>query len=106
MRSERNHFGFGTLAKSGLAGFLVLLLLLAVTFSASHTLHYALHPSPASSHFCLVCSLLQGQLSVTEAGFELAVLLLGFLLGGRIAATSPVFEFDFRLSHSRAPPCA
>lgn len=105
VRPERHHLGPGALAKSAVTGFLAVLLLLAVLFSVSPALHQTLHAAGnANSHFCLVCSLVQGQVDSAEVAVVSTVLALGFLLGGRLPNVSPVLAVDFRLSPSRAPP--
>jgi hypothetical protein len=102
---KRNLFAFSALAKSAFAGFLGLLLLLAVLFSVSPVLHQTLHASNnASSHLCLACSLAHGQVSAAEVGLVSAVVVPGLLLGGLLPDVSPVLAVDYRLSPSRAPP--
>jgi len=92
-------------AKSALAGFLSLLLLLAVVVSASPVLHETLHAGTnANSHLCLACSLAQGQVGSTELALVSAVLVLGLELGRRLCETQLLPAVDYRLSPSRAPP--
>jgi hypothetical protein len=84
---------------------LALLLLVSATLSVSHALHQALHhDGDRGSHFCLVCSLAKGQVSVAEVGLVSAILVLACLAVFRTASTSPLAGFDYRLSPSRAPP--
>lgn len=105
MRPERHYFGTGPLTKPALTGFLAVLMLLAVLFSVSPSLHQTLHASGnANNHFCLVCSLIQGQVDAAEVVIVSIVLALGFLLGGLLSSISTLEAVDYRLSPSRAPP--
>jgi hypothetical protein len=91
--------------KSAFAGLLALLLLTAVTFSVSHSLHQALHPGGAvNGHFCLVCSIAKGQVGAVDTAVILTALVFSFLIGVRLLTRSPLGFFAYRLSHSRAPP--
>jgi len=97
--------GFDWAAKSALSGLLALTLLLATAFSSSHTLHQSLHSDGAGSHhFCLVCSLIKGQVGAAEVALVFAVLVLLVVLGVRPEHVASVPGPDYRLSHSRAPP--
>jgi flagellin-like protein len=93
------------LPKSAVSGVLVVLLLVAMTFSVSHSLHRILHDDGArSDHFCLACSLAKGQVGALGVASISAVLVLCcFWVDGR-DHTTPSCGFDYRLSPSRAPP--
>jgi hypothetical protein len=96
--------GSGARARQGLAGLLAILLLLAATFSANPSLHRLLHQDGAASHLCLACSMVNGQLDLTEAGSIAAFLVLGLMIGLRLVGTPDLPHADYRLSPSRAPP--
>jgi hypothetical protein len=83
---------------------LAILLLLAATFSANPSLHRLLHQDGAASHLCLACSMVNGQLDLTEAGSIAAFLVLGLMIGLRLVGTPDLPHADYRLSPSRAPP--
>ena len=102
---ERTLSGFSRPAKPALAGLLALLLLISGTLSVSHTLHQSLHPDGAGdSHFCLVCLFAKGQVNAADVGLVSAAWAFSFFSAIRLASTSPLPGFDYRLSPSRAPP--
>ena len=95
------------LPKSALSGVLAVLLLVAMTFSVSHTLHSLLHRDTAGSDpFCLACSFATGHVSAAAAAFIPAVLVLCCLWRVCLANPFPSTGCDYRTSPSRAPPLA
>ncbi len=87
-----------------MAGTLAILLLLAATFSANHSLHRLLHQDGGSTHLCLACSLVHGQLDIVDAGIAAAAVVFSLFLGLRLVSTPVVPLGDYRLYPSRAPP--
>jgi hypothetical protein len=105
VRLRRTLSACGRLPQAALAGLLALLLLAAATFSVSHALHQSLHgDSAADSHFCFLCSLAKGQVTVATVAVLPAALVLSCLWSFRPLSTSPLPGFDYCLSRSRAPP--
>jgi len=105
VQREQRIAGRSSGAKSAFAGVLALLLLVALTFSVSHSLHQAIHPGAGlNGHFCLVCSIAKGQVGAVDTAIILTALVFSFLIGVRLSASSPLAFFAYRLSHSRAPP--
>ena len=105
VQREQRIAGLGSGPKSAFAGLLALLLLVALTFSVSHSLHQAIHPGAGlNGHFCLVCSIAKGQVGAVDTAIILTALVFSFLIGVRLSASSPLAFFAYRLSHSRAPP--
>ena len=105
MHEKQRSFGLNATFRAALAGLLAVLLLLATTLSVSHALHKSLHlQDGTSTHFCLVCSLVKGQVSTAEVGLVSGPLLLCILSISRLATVSPVEEFEYSPSQSRAPP--
>jgi hypothetical protein len=91
--------------KAALAALLAILLLVAATLSVSHALHQNLHRDDApGSHFCLVCSLVKGQLTTAEVPTALLFLVLLFLFVLPPETISRLASLDYRLSPCRAPP--
>ena len=90
--------------RQGLAGLLAVLLLLAATLSANHSLHRLLHQDGASTHLCLACSMVHGQLDWAEAGLTSAIFIFALLIGLRLVGAPDLPHTDYRLSPSRAPP--
>jgi hypothetical protein len=91
--------------RSALGGWLVLLLLVATTFSVSHALHQSLHRGGAGArHLCLACSFAKGQVSAAAVAPMPVVLVLGWLCSVLTTHPSPLPGADYRLSPSRAPP--
>ena len=105
MQQTRSLLAYRRVAKPALAGLLALIVLVATTFSVSHALHQTLHPNaPAGNHFCLVCSLVKGQ--VNAADVSAALLLFTAVLVFSFPALELVIQsaVDRRLNPSRAPP--
>jgi flagellin-like protein len=95
------------LPKSALSGVLAVLLVVAMTFSVSHTLHQFLHrDGSGSDHFCLACSLAKGQVSALGVALISAVLVLCCFWVVFLVHTTSFCGFDYRTSPSRAPPLA
>jgi flagellin-like protein len=93
------------LPKSALSGVLAVLLMVAMTFSVSHTLHQFLHRDGAGNdHFCLACSLVKGQVSAAAVALVSAVLVLSCFWVICLVHSTPFCGFDYRTSPSRAPP--
>jgi hypothetical protein len=105
VQREQRTGGFKTFFKGGLAGLLALLLLAAVTLSASDLLHQSLHNrSTVNGHICLVCSFAKGQAEANDVSFISVIPVFVLTPYHGFAATSSTSDFRFLLSHSRAPP--
>jgi hypothetical protein len=105
LQQERKSFGFRPVAKSALAGLLVVLLLLAAILSANPFHRQLFHAGAAGdNHLCVICLFASGQVNAAD----LAPILTGFVssfVGFDFPATRIVFAAtDYRLSPSRAPP--
>lgn len=107
VRRNRFCFGFGRTAKAVTAGFALVLVLVLGAFAASPSLHQWLHAdSNHSDHFCIVCALAGGQLSVAETAPVVAAACV-FLSCGVLAPETPLVSlFSFFFSLGRAPPRA
>ena len=93
------------LPTSALSGVLAVLLMVALTFSVSHSLHQFLHRDGAGSdQSCLACSLVKGQVSAAAVAIISAVLVLSCFWVICLVHTTPFCGFDYRSSPSRAPP--
>jgi flagellin-like protein len=93
------------LLKSALSGVLAVLLMVAMTFSVSHTLHQFLHRDGAGSdHFCLACALVKGQVSAAAVVLISAVLVPCCFWVICLVHATLFCGFDYRTSPSRAPP--
>ncbi len=91
--------------KWAVSGMLAVLLLSATTLSASHAIHQYLHGDYAGSgHFCLVCSLVKGQVSVAAVALISAALVFCYLWCVCLVSTVAFPGFDYHTSPSRAPP--
>ncbi len=96
---------FSRAPQLALGGLLALLLLVATTFSVSHTLHQFLHPVDAGvGHICLACSFAKGHVSPAAVALVAAVLVLCCFWVVRLVHRSPFSGFDHCTSPSRAPP--
>jgi hypothetical protein len=105
VQSELKLSGFSRAAAAALAGVLALLLLVSTAVSVSQALHQTVHhDGGATNHLCLVCLFAKGQVSAAEVGLVAPLAVLGVLCGIRLAGTSCLRGFDYRLSPSRAPP--
>ncbi len=105
MHVKQRPFGLNATFRAALASVLVVLLLLATTLSVSHALHKSLHlQDGTSAHLCLVCSLVKGQVNTAEVALVSGPLLLCILFISNLATVSPVEEFEYSPSQSRAPP--
>ncbi len=105
VQRERRLSGCSSAAKSALAAFLALFLIMAGTVSASHLLHQSFHRDGAvSGHSCLVCSLAKGQVSAAEVAVISAILVFCCVRSFRFADPSSLPGFDYCLSPGRAPP--
>ncbi len=88
-----------------LAALLAILLLAVSTISACPSLHHFLHSDAGtSSHQCLVCSFAKGQISAAEVSGVFAALMVSLVGLALLPEFFHLPSFDFRLSHSRAPP--
>jgi hypothetical protein len=94
----------GSIAKTALASFLVMLLLIAATVSTTHSLHRSFIGGQDNHHLCLLCALAKGQVSAAEVALVLGVIVFTCVPGFRPARTAPLPDSDYRLSPSRAPP--
>ena len=93
------------LPKSALSGVLAVLLMVAMTFSVSHTLHQFLHRDGAGNdQSCLACSLVKGQVSAAAVALISALLVVSCFWVICLPHTIPFCGFDYRTSPSRAPP--
>jgi len=93
------------LPNSALSGALAVLLMVAMAFSVSHTLHEFLHSDGAGNdHSCLACSLVKGQVSVAAVALILTLLVLSCFWVLYLVHAAPFYGFDYRASPSRAPP--
>jgi hypothetical protein len=102
---EPKMWGVRRVAKSVLAGWLVVSLLIAAVLSVSPSLHHHFHKdAPKHSHSCAATLLEQGKVTLTAVAlFFLAfVSLCIFCLPSVRAARSMLF--DLRLCFGRAPP--
>jgi hypothetical protein len=96
---------FKRVPTSALGGLLAVLLLVATTFSVSHSLHQLLHHDSArTNHLCLACSFAKGQVSVAVVALFVAAVAFCCLWRVCTVGVSPSFGPDYRLSPSRAPP--
>ena len=104
---ERIPAAFRCVAKLALAGLLAVILFISGALSVSHALHQSLHHNGGdNSHFCLVCSLAKGQVSVAAVAVAAGGILSCWLYTIRTVHPVPLLAFDYRISHSRAPPRA
>jgi flagellin-like protein len=95
------------LPKSAVSGVLAALLVVAMTFSVSHSLHRILHHDGAGSdHFCLACSIAKGHVGAAAVALMPTMLVLFGYRRICLATASPFSGFDYRTSPSRAPPLA
>jgi len=105
VRSRRTLWTGGHHPNSVLSGVLAALLLVAITFSVSHSLHRIFHHDGAGSdHFCLACSLAKGQVGAAAVVLISAVLIPCCFWAVLLDHTTPFRGFDYRTSPSRAPP--
>jgi len=94
-------------AKTALAALLSFLLVTSAVISVSHTLHKKLHTEDASpGHFCLVCSLSNGQITPAEVAPILAIFVVSvfFLIPVLRSIFAPTVVR--RLAPNRGPPAA
>ncbi len=79
--------------------------MLAATFAVCHFLHSSLHPAAGKGeHFCLVCSLVKGQVTPVEPSLVFVAAFVFVLFSVRLdEGASPVF-FEYRFTPTRAPP--
>jgi hypothetical protein len=106
VRAALRLFVPGAAPKAVIAALMALLIMAAAILSVSFALHQTLHHDPTlDSHLCLICSLVKGQASGTEAPIRLQLGALGLVLFVAILAYSflPV-GFDYSLFRGRAPP--
>jgi hypothetical protein len=105
VRRKLKLLGIGRLAKPVLAGLLALLLLVAGTISASHSLHQLLHnDASAKSHPCLFCMFAKAQVNVADVALPAAALSVFYPCASRLANPALVACVDYRLCPSRGPP--
>jgi hypothetical protein len=105
LQPEQRFAGSQGAAQSALAGMLALFLLLATTFSVSHALHQSLHSgAPGTSHLCLICSLVKGQVTAADVAPALLLFASVILFSFRAIKMAAQAATDRRLAASRAPP--
>jgi uncharacterized membrane protein YhaH (DUF805 family) len=105
MQMERKVSGFGHVAKAALAGLLASFVLLASLFAASSSLHRWLHRDGSeSSHCCLVCAFVQGQVRTADVASVFALLPLTVVFNVCLVEAASAPSADYRFSPSRAPP--
>jgi hypothetical protein len=93
------------LPKSAVSAVLAVLLVVAMAFSVSHSLHRILHHDGAGSdHFCLACSLAKGHVGAAVVALMPAMLVLFGFWHVCLTTASRFSGFDYRTSPSRAPP--
>ncbi|HOF70469.1 MAG TPA: hypothetical protein PLV05_07455 [Verrucomicrobiota bacterium] len=99
--------GFDRRPGAALAGLLALLLLTATAAAGNHSWHHAWHhDGDGHSHFCLICSLAQGQITAAPLASISAIILPGCYWVVSRASVLRVAAFRYRFPHGRAPPCA
>ena len=105
VQRRRTSSGYGSVAKSVLAGLLAVVFLMAATVSATHSLHHALPGNDSSgSHSCFLCSLTKGQVASADTSPIAAFLALCLVFIVRFAKVSAPASWDYRFAPSRAPP--
>jgi len=105
MQQERTFFGLWSVAKSALAGLLVVVLLFAAILAANPFHRQLFHGGTAAdSHLCIVCLFASGQVNSADVAPLLAVLVSCFLGLTVLVETVVLSGIDLRLSPSRAPP--
>jgi hypothetical protein len=107
LQLERKKPASCLVAKSALAGFMVVLLLGFSALAASPTLHQLIHHDAGSpDHDCFVTLFAKGQITLASAAQGLTVMAALFggvaLLAKNFVPSSP----DYCFSASRAPPAS
>ena len=101
----RRSFDFGRVAKTALAVFLGLQILLLLALAASPTLHHALHhDSDKVDHDCLVTAFAKGTLDGSELMPMAIFAVVGVIFSVLLAKVFPRSLFQYGFSASRAPP--
>lgn len=105
VQPEQKTLEIRRVAKSVLAGLLVMSLLCVAVLSASPALHQHFHHDAANhNHSCAVALLQHGQMMVVDAPQLLEVFALLLLFCLSLAQPARFSSPDLRLSFGRAPP--
>ena len=90
-RNVRPNRDIRVMAKETLAAVLAVLLLVAATLSANHSLHQAIHgDGSATTHVCLICSLSKGQVNASDIAPILAVFFALLIFTAPIVRLTPI----------------
>ena len=101
----RQSFDFGRVAKTALALFLGLQIVLLLALAASPSLHHALHhDSDKADHDCLVTAFVKGTLDGAEMMPLVIFAVVGLVFSVLLANVFPRSLFQYSFSASRAPP--